>query len=211
LLQIKTLYRCSFLNNPAGGFIYGVGSFNISSGQAKPVISAVIDGGGLTTLQFRKEANGAMTEMKFDVSLPDVFQLERKGNTYIMSVAHKGELFASQELSDMDLGDDVFVGLFICSHNPNVVEKAVFNNVRIVVPAPPTPVPYRQYLGSDLEILDVQTQNSRIIYQSPNSIQAPNWMKDGKHLLYNSDGLLYTFDLKNQYANAIEYRLDNSQ
>jgi TolB protein len=159
-------------------------------------ISAVIHGGGLTSMQFRKEANGAMTEMKFDVSLPDVFQLERKGNTYIMSVAHKGELFASQDLSDMDLGDDVYVGLFICSHNPNVVEKAVFNNVRIVVPAPPTLVPYRQYLGSDLEILDLQTQNSRIIYQAPNSMQAPNWMKDGKHLLYNSDGLLYTYDLK---------------
>ena len=159
-------------------------------------ISAVVHGAGLTSLQFRKETDGAMAEQKFDISLPDVIQLERKGNTYIMSVAHKGELFVSQELGDLDLGDDVYVGLLICSHNPNVVEKAEFNNVRIVVPAPATLVPYRQYLASDLEILDVQTQNSRIIYQAPNSIQAPNWMKDGKHLLYNSDGLLYTYDLK---------------
>jgi TolB protein len=159
-------------------------------------ICAAVHGAGLTSLQFRKETNGAMAEKKFDISLPDVIQLERKGNTYIMSVAHKGELFVSQELSDLDLGDDVYVGLLICPHNPNVVEKAVFNNVRIVVPAPSTLIPYRQYLGSDLEILDVQTQNSRIIYQASNSIQAPNWMKDGKHLLYNSDGLLYTYDLK---------------
>ena len=159
-------------------------------------ISAVVHGAGLTSLQFRKETDGAMAEQKFDISLPDVIQLERKGNTYIMSVAHKGELFVSQELTDLDLGDDVYVGLLICAHNPNVVEKAEFNNVRIVVPAPATLVPYRQYLGSDLEILDVQTQNSRIIYQAPNSIQAPNWMKDGKHLLYNSGGLLYTYDLK---------------
>jgi len=159
-------------------------------------ISAVVHGAGLTSLQFRRAAGGAMEEKKFDILGPDVIQLERKGNVYAMSVAHKGELFVSQEISDVDLGDDVYVGLFICAHNPNVVEKAIFNNVRIVVPAPASLVPYRQYLGSDLEILDLETQNSRIIYQSPKSIQAPNWMKDGKHLLYNSDGLLYTYNLK---------------
>ena len=159
-------------------------------------ISAVVHGAGLTSLQFRRATDGPMDEKKFDILGPDVIQLERKGNVYTMSVAHKGELFVSQEISDLDLGDDVYVGLFICSHNPNVVEKAVFNDVRIVVPAPASLVPYRQYLGSDLEILDVQSQNSRIIYQTPGSIQAPNWMKDGKRLLYNAEGLLYTFDLK---------------
>jgi len=159
-------------------------------------ISAVVHGAGLTSLQFRRANGAAMEEKKFDILLPDVIQLERKGNTYTMSVAHKGELFVSQEISDVDLGDDVYVGLFICAHNPNVVEKAVFNNVRIVVPAPATLVPYRQYIGSAIEILDLETQNSRVIYQSPKSIQAPNWMLDGKRLLYNSEGLLYTFDLK---------------
>ena len=159
-------------------------------------ISAVVHGAGLTSLQFRKTVGGITEEKKFDLTAADVIQLERKGTTYIMSVARKGDLFVSQEISDVDLGDDVYVGLFICAHNPAVVEKAVFNNVRIVVPAPKDLVPYRQYLGSDLEILDLETQNSKIIYQSPKSIQAPNWMKDGKHLLYNSDGLLYTFNLK---------------
>jgi TolB protein len=159
-------------------------------------ISAVVHGAGLTSLQYRRATGDTMAEKRFDISLPDVIQLERKGNTYTMSVAHKGELFVSQEVSDVDLGDDVYVGLFICAHNPKVVEKAVFNNVRIVVPAPASLVAYKQYLGSDLEILDLETQNSRVIYQMPNSIQAPNWMKDGKHLLYNSDGLLYTYDLQ---------------
>jgi Tol biopolymer transport system component len=159
-------------------------------------ISAVVHGAGLTSLQFRRKTDSATEEKKFDMTSADIIQLERKGNVYTMSVARKGDLFVSQEVSDVDLGDDVYVGLFICSHNPNVVETAVFNNVRIVVPAPANLVPYRQYLGSDIEILDLETQNSKIIYQSPKSLQAPNWMKDGKHLLYNSDGLLYTFDLK---------------
>ncbi|MDB5018808.1 MAG: translocation protein TolB [Mucilaginibacter sp.] len=159
-------------------------------------ISAVVHGGGLTSLQYRKTTGGITEEKKFELTAADVVQLERKGSTYTMSVARKGDLFVSQEISDIDLGDDVYVGIFICAHNPNVVEKAVFNNVRVVVPAPASLVAYRQYLGSNIEILDLATQNSRIIYQSPKSLQAPNWMKDGKRLLYNSDGLLYTFDLK---------------
>ncbi len=159
-------------------------------------ISAVVHGAGLTSLQFRRATGGVTEEKKFDMTSADIIQLERKGNTYTMSVARKGDLFVSQEVNDVDLGDDVYVGLFICAHNPAVTEKAVFNNVRIVVPAPKDLVPYRQYLGSAIEILDLETQNSRIIYQSPKSLQAPNWMHDGKHLLYNSEGLLYTFDLK---------------
>jgi len=159
-------------------------------------ISAVVHGAGLTSLQFRKTTAGITEEKKFELTSADVIQLERRGNTYTMSVARKGDLFVSQEISDVDLGDDVYVGLFICAHNANVTERAVFNNVRIVVPAPAGLVPYRQYLGSDIEILDLETQNSKIIYQSPRSLQAPNWMKDGNHLLYNSEGLLYTFDLK---------------
>ncbi|MDB5130527.1 MAG: translocation protein TolB [Mucilaginibacter sp.] len=159
-------------------------------------VSAVVHGAGLTSLQYRKTTAGVTEEKKFEMTSADVIQLERRGSTYTMSVARKGDLFVSQEINDIDLGDDVYVGLFICAHNPNVTESAVFDNVRIVTPAPANLVAYRQYLGSDIEILDLETQNSKIIYQSPKSLQAPNWLKDGKHLLYNSDGLLYTFDLK---------------
>lgn len=156
--------------------------------------SVAVHGDGLTSLQYRKENNDSMMEVKAKLTGADVIQLERRGNTYIMSVAHKGEIFTKDSVQ-LDLGDKVYAGLFVCSHNPTITEKAVFYNVRIVKPAPPTLVPYRQYLGSQLEIMNVETGKSRIIYQSPKSLQAPNWMKDGKHLLYNSEGLIYKFDL----------------
>ena len=159
-------------------------------------VNAVVHGDGLTSLQFRKTDGGITEEKKSTVTHADVIQLERHDNKYIMSVARKGDLFTDDEVSDVDLGDEVYVGIFICSHNANVTEKAVFNNTRIITPAPATLVPYKQYLGSDIEILDVANQNSTIIYQSPKSLQAPNWMQDGKNLLYNSEGLLYKFDLK---------------
>ncbi|SFP62108.1 TolB family protein [Parafilimonas terrae] len=156
--------------------------------------SVAVHGDGLTSLQYRKKNNDSMMEVKAKLTGADVIQLERRGNTYIMSVAHKGEIFTEDSVQ-LDLGDKVYAGLFVCAHNPTVTEKAIFYNVRIVKPAPPTLVPYRQYLGSQLEIMNVETGKSRIIYQSPKSLQAPNWMKDGKHLLYNSEGLIYKFDL----------------
>jgi TolB protein len=158
-------------------------------------INAVVHGDGLTSLQYRKEVGANTDEIKSKITGADVVQLERKGHSYTMSVARNGETFVSEKLDDLDLGDEVYVGLFVCSHNPNVTESAVFSNVRVVVPAPANLVPYRQYIGSNLEILDVATQNSTIIYQTPGSIQAPNWNKDGKSLIYNADGLLYNFNL----------------
>jgi sugar lactone lactonase YvrE/regulation of enolase protein 1 (concanavalin A-like superfamily) len=159
-------------------------------------INAVVHGDGLTSLQYRKTLSGITEEKKASITAADVIQLERKGNTYTMSVARKGDLFVSEEVAGLDLGDDVYVGIFICSHNADVTEKAVFNNVRIVTPAPPTLVPYKQYLGSAIELLDLESQNATIVYQSPKSIQAPNWMVDGKSLIYNSEGSLFKFDLK---------------
>lgn len=158
-------------------------------------INAVLHGDGLTSLQFRRTVSGVTEEKKSTLTHADVIQLERKGNSYIMSVAHKGETFVSEKLDSLDLGDDVYVGIFICSHNADVTEKATFDNVRIVAPAGKNLVPYRDYLGSSVEILDVEKQTSKIIYQIPNSLQAPNWTKDGKSLIYNRGGKLYNFDL----------------
>jgi WD40 repeat protein len=157
-------------------------------------VNVVRHGDGLTSLQFRKTIGGTTEEIKSSITGADVLQLERRGNTYTMSVARKGETFITEK-TEVDLGDDVYVGLFICSHNPDVVERATFSNVRVVIPAKPNFVPYHDYIGSDIELLDVATQNSTIIYQSPRSLQAPNWMKDGDNLIYNSEGLLYKFNL----------------
>jgi TolB protein len=167
-------------------------------------VSAVVHGSGLTSLQYRRKASGVTEEKKFDLTTTDdVLQLERKDGVYTMSVAHRGETFVSQKLDSVDMGDDVYVGLFICSHNPDVTEKAEFNNVRIVEPAPKNLVAYRSYIGSSIEILDLANQNAKIIYQIPNSLQAPNWTKNGKSLIYNRDGTLYNFDLATLTPTAI--------
>jgi TolB protein len=158
-------------------------------------VNAVVHGDGLGALQLRRSVGGETEEAQSDVVGADVIQLERHGNSYVMALARHGEPLVSQAVSDLVLGEAVYVGLFVSSHNEDVTEEAIFHNVRIVVPAGQDLVPYRDYLGSNLEIMDLETEQRRIVYRSPVSLQAPNWTPDGAALVYNSNGLMYRFDL----------------
>ncbi len=166
---------------------------NLDSNSAHA--SAVVHGDGLSSLQFRRTKGADTEEVKSLVKAPDVLQLERRGDKYLMSVARFGEPFVTEEVTGLALADEVYVGLFVCSHNKEVVERAVFRDVRVTVPAAANFVPYRDYIGSNLEILDLASGRRKIIHTAPDSLQAPNWTPDGKALIYNSNGRLYRFDL----------------
>ncbi len=176
-------------------------------------VNAVEHGDGLTSLQFRRTTGAQTEEHRMKITKANILQLERKGNTYIMRAAAYGQTYTIDSITDINLGNDVYVGLFVGSHNADVVETGVFSNVRISVPAPAALVPYKQYLGSNLELLEVASGKREIIYTVPNSIQAPNWMPDGKTLLYNSEGSIYTFDLasrKPQLLNTGDVKNNNN-
>jgi len=158
-------------------------------------VTAAVHGDGLVALQFRRTAGGQTEEVRSPVTGPDVIQLERAGDGYTLSVGRFGDTLAPVRVADLALGDTVYVGLFVCAHNDTAVEHATFRDVRVTAPAPVGFAPYRDYIGSNLEILDVATGDRTIVFRSPESLQAPNWTKDGKALIYNSQGLLYRFDL----------------
>jgi TolB protein len=169
-------------------------------------VTAALHGDGLASLQFRRTTGGTTEEAKSRDSLPDadaVIQLERRDGVYIMSVARFGDTLVTQELADVSLPDTVYVGLFVCAHNDTVVERAAFSNVRVTTPAKRDLVPYRDYIGSALEILDVATGNATIVHSYRGSFQAPNWTRDGKALIYAQEGLIYRFDLSLRSAKAI--------
>jgi TolB protein len=173
-------------------------------------VSAVVHGDGLTSLQFRR-AEGSTTEETIpEISYADIIQIERRGDTFIMSAARYGEPFAIASINGISLKSEVYAGLFICSHNPDVTEEAVFDNVRIIVPAKDDFVPYKDYIGSNIEIMDVHTGHREIIYSSPLSLQAPNWSRDGSEFIYNSGGLIYSIDIQNKTVSEINTGFANN-
>ena len=161
-----------------------------------PHANATVHGDGHASLQIRRKKGAETERVNFTAQKPDVIQLERKGNNFTMSVANFGETFIKPETFEVPLGDEVYVGIYVCSHNKDVYETAVFRDVEITVPVRDGFVPYREYIGSKLEVMELATNTRKVLYTVKDSLQAPNWTTDGKYLLYNHNGLLYRFDLK---------------
>ncbi len=159
-------------------------------------VAGTVHGDGLTSMQNRK-IRGAMMgeedEIKAVKKNYEILQLERAGSTITMRAAKFGESFeiiGSQEVEN--LSGDVFVGLFICSHDENVLEEAKVWNVRIDKPVADDYNPNKEgWLGCRLETMNVFDGKRKIILTEPSRFEAPNWMPDGKNLLINKEGLLY--------------------
>lgn len=49
-----------------------------------------------------------------------------------------------------------------------------------------------QRIESRLEIFDIGTGERRVIYKAPVRFEAPNWSRDGKQLVFNQEGRLFT-------------------
>jgi TolB protein len=104
----------------------------------------------------------------------------------------------------------VLAGLFLCSHNADAKEQAVFREVRIIRPAKVGFTPYRDYIGSQLEILDVHTGAIEAVHRSAEPFEAPNWTADGKALIINisgrgaNRGLLRRFDFGSRTLSPID-------
>ena len=174
-----------------------------STATNSPVVVCTVHGDGLTAFQYRTAAGANMKEIKLTIKAPDVLQLEKKGNTYTMSVAHFGEVYVTEKLDNIDLGADLVAGLYVCAHTNLFSEEAEFTNTRIFNPAPDTLIQYRNYIGSALEVMDIATGHRQVLASNAGSFQAPNWTPDGKTLIYNESGKLYNFDLASRTASVL--------
>jgi TolB protein len=169
-----------------------------------PHVNVSRHGDGLTAIQFRTTPGGPTEEIRFDGQGQDVLQLERKGDTYVVSVARFGEVYVRRELTGVRLGESACVGLFICSHVPEAAESAVFRNVRLIRPVREGFVPYRDYIGSTIERLGVGSGIRRELFHADDSVQAPNWAPSPSRLLVNRNGRIYAFDLGTRTLDPIE-------
>ncbi len=181
---------------------------NLNSNSAH--VSATVHGDGLTSLQYRRAPGNDTEEVQSPDEAPDVIQLERRGNLFIMSTARFGEEFTTVQIEELELDKEVYVGLFMCSHNTEVIEAASYRNVRIIKPAPENITAYSEYIGSNLELLNIETGLRQVLYYSAHSIQAPNWTPDGEKLIYNSKGLLFTYDLEDNLIEPLNTGFANN-
>ena len=160
-------------------------------------LAATLHGDGLTVLQWRELKGAFMRDPEDEIRAPKpmytILQLERSGNTVIMRAAHPGEPLQVIGSKTMDnLPDELLAGLFICSHEPDVAEEARIWNVRIDRPVPANYNASKDGpVGCRLETMNVFDGSRKVIYELPETFEAPNWMPDGKKLLFNMGGSIW--------------------
>ena len=169
-----------------------------NTNERSPHISGTLHGDGLTVLQWRSTQGASMRDPEDQIFAPDsaydVIQIERDGKKIIMRAAKSGTPFDEIGSHEMEnLPEEVLAGLFICSHDSTATEEVKVWNVRIDKPVADNYDPGKSgYLGCRLETLNVTDGRRMIVFEKPQRFEAPNWMPDGKRLLFNMDGLLYT-------------------
>jgi len=158
-----------------------------------PYADAVVHGDGLTSLQFRRVAGGPTEEVQSPISAPAFIRLERHADVFCLYVSKDGKAYQPVGSVCIPLQEPVYAGLAVCSHNDTTQETAIFSHVEMRRLG--TFAAQDRVIESTLETISVQMGQRQIVYRSKMHFEAPNWSGDGKYLLFNSGGRLYTIGL----------------
>jgi TolB protein len=154
-----------------------------------PYADVALHGDGLTSLQYRTAAGADTDEVRSTVTGPVRIRIERRGNQFTIRVGKPGERLTASAPVTVALQDPVYVGIGVCSHDAQVLETAVFSNVSVDAPQP------RAQIRSKISVYDLTDKSTRVVYTANKLFEAPNWSRDGKHLIANSGGDLYRIPL----------------
>jgi Tol biopolymer transport system component len=93
----------------------------------------------------------------------------------------------------IELKEPFYVGLGVSAHDNSRSEQAVFSNVKLKsIPAETN----RPAIESTLETLLISGFDRNVIYHTSAHIEAPNWSRDGKYFLFNSNGRINKLPVK---------------
>jgi TolB protein len=145
---------------------------------------------GMTALQFRDEKSGLTQEVVSNISAPKRLRISRRGDYVYMSLAADGgEPQIAGGWLRVPLQGEFYVGIGVCSHDKDVVEKAVFSNVVLTDVAPGSVASVGKLtLYSALETAPIDAPDRRVEYLAAGHFEAPNWTRDGTAFLFNQDG-----------------------
>jgi sugar lactone lactonase YvrE len=179
---------------------------NLTPGS--PYADAMVHGDGLVALQYREVQDGPTRQIVSAVSHARRVRLEREGDFVYFSVAGPdGVLHHAGGSFRIPFHDPYMVGLALSAHNDAVTETARFSNVELTVPklayVPDTG--YAAQVEATLEVIEVGgTRSRRVVRQFDGKIEAPNWSRDGKSLIYNAGGKIWRIPVEGGEPAAID-------
>ena len=172
-----------------------------------PYVDVAVHGDGLISLQYRETEGGPTREIQtFSAQSSRRSQgrlaLERQGEVFFISENPKPServgtpappLKPCGAFIRLALTDSLLVGLGVCAHDDSKLEQARFREVALRKTVPST---NKTVMHCTLETVSVASKDRRVIYHTLDHIEAPNWARDGRSILFNSSGRIYRLPLE---------------
>jgi TolB protein len=167
---------------------------------------AAIHGNGETALQYRRNKGDTTQDIEFNSGAPKTMRLDKRGDTITLFISQHGEPLhqAGAEIK-LHFEEPFYVGLGVCSHNKDAVERAMFANVELKSVGPAA-AEAKVVLYSSLQTIaiDPNARVATVVLTERNRIEAPNWTRDGKSLVFTREGKLWTIPVEGGEAKAID-------
>lgn len=168
-----------------------------------PYVDVALHGDGLTSLQFRERKGGLTHEIQLQGGDPHHhLAIEKKGKYVRVYVRTRNDWEFTGAALRFELTDPFFAGIGVCAHNADLTEKATFMGVELSGPLPVSREGATQF--STLETMSFPSTDRRIVYRSATRFEAPNWLPDGKSLIFNSEGRIHQVSVKGGTPEAID-------
>ena len=139
----------------------------------------------MTSIQYRETPGGRTHEIEAAKWSPKQLLLEKRGDYFYMSLSFDEN---TPQISGgsirIPLKGNFYVGIGVCSHEKDLVETALFSNVKIGTPQAVA----KTKLYSTLETVAIDSTDRRVVFVAPEHFEAPNWSRDGNYLLFNREG-----------------------
>ncbi len=167
---------------------------------------AALHGDGETAQQYRGARGDTTQDIEFNSGLPKTLRLEKRDNTITLFVSQHGEpLHQAGASIKLHLEGPFYAGLGVCSHNKDAVERATFANVELKALAD-TAESGKPVLYSSLQTIaiDPKARVAKVVLTEKSRIEAPNWTRDGKSLIFTRDGKLWTIPVEGGEARSID-------
>ncbi len=94
-------------------------------------VDVLVHAGGLISLQYREQAGGPTGEVRASIAAPATLKLVRKGDSFTLWLGQTGLPFEKQGSIRVDLPDEPYVGLAVCSRESKRSATAIFSEVEI--------------------------------------------------------------------------------
>jgi len=165
-----------------------------------------VHGSGETALQYRRNKGDTTQDIAFDLGAPKTMRLEKRGDTITLFVSMKGEpLHHAGASIKLHFAEPFYAGLGVCAHQDGAVEKATFAHVELKpLVARRSPPPMALYSTLQTIAIDNNARMAYVILMGKGHMEAPNWSKDGKTLIFNRDGRLWNVPVAGGEASAID-------